>query len=87
MTMDEYLEDVRRAHGDTDTDVWLVAQVTRLLAIIEAQRAELGKAERVVGRLVSSDTFSIVEAGGLAAVAEHFGGNAAIAKRFEEGEL
>lgn len=87
MTMDEYLEDVRRAHGDTDTDVWLVAQVTRLLAIIEAQRAELEKAERIAKYAAAPYDFEARSRSTFEQWIAEFGGNAAIAKRFEENGL
>lgn len=85
--LDEYLKEVRRSIKDEWADQYLLDSIPRLLAIIEAQRAEIKKAERVVGTLVAHDSFAIVEAAGQAVAKERFGGNAAIEARFEKGEL
>lgn len=79
MTLDEYLEDVRFAAQSGASEGFAApTDLLRLLAIIEAQRAEIDRAHA-----------ALTDAGEVEQAMKQFGfgGNAAIEARFEKGEI
>lgn len=88
MTIDEFVKQARES-VDFGYPKHYQGQRRRLLAIIEAQRAELWRAQTLLDTFVERcdgcperDWF-----GDLEGRVEEFGGNAAIAERFERGEI